>query len=188
MVKAYPSQPAEGRKPGTRNQEPGTLKIFNMKEKTPSTPAIRLLKERGVSFIPRPYKYEERGGTKTASRELGIDEHFTVKTLVMEDEGKRPLIILMHGDREVSTKALARELGVKTVTPCDPKIAQKHTGYMVGGTSPFATRERLPVYMEESIKDLRYLLINGGRRGFLIEMSPSDLVDILNPRSVSVGI
>jgi len=158
------------------------------KEKTPSTPAIRMLKERGVAFTPRPYKYQERGGTKVAARELQVDEHMTVKTLVMEDNDKRPLIILMHGDREVSTKALARELEVKAVTPCDPKVAQRHTGYTVGGTSPFGTKDKLPIYMEETIKDLPSLLINGGRRGFLIEMSPSDLIDILNPKSVTVGI
>ena len=158
------------------------------KGKTPSTPAIRLLKKQGVAFTPRPYKYQERGGTRVAAHELGVDEHLTVKTLVMEDHDARPFIILMHGDMEVSTKALARDLGIKSITPCDPKVAQRHTGYMVGGTSPFGTKETLPVYMEESIQDLPYLLINGGRRGFLVEMSPSDLIAILHPQYVTVGI
>jgi len=158
------------------------------KGKTPSTPAIRLLKERSVAFTLRFYKYQERGGTRVAARELAVDEHLTVKTLVMEDNNRHPLIILMHGDLEVSTKALARELNVKSIISCDTKVAQRHTGYMVGGTSPFGTREKLPVYMEESIRDLPCLLINGGRRGLLVEMSPSDLIEVLHPYYVNVGI
>ncbi len=157
------------------------------KEKVPSTPAIRLLKERGVEFIPHFYAYEDRGGTKVASRELAIEEHQTVKTIVMENETKEPFIILMHGDREVSTRNLARETGAKTIRPCDPKVAQRHTGYMVGGTSPFGTRKRMMIYMEESILESERIFINGGRRGLLIEMRPSELVKILNPVMVRVG-
>ncbi len=116
-----------------------------------------------------------------SSRELGVDEHSVIKTLVMEDENKRPLIVLMHGDREVSTKNLARQIGAKTVTPCAPDVAQRHTGYMVGGTSPFGTRKALPVYMERSIADLDRLFINGGRRGFLVSLAAADLMRVLSP-------
>jgi len=158
------------------------------KEKIPSTPAIRVLRKSGITFTPRPYKYEDRGGTKVAARELNCDEHQTVKTLVMEDADKKPFIILMHGDMEVSTKELAREIGTKTVTPCDPQTAQKHTGYMVGGTSPFGTRKNMPIYMEESISDLSTVLINAGRRGFLVEIQPAEIVRILDPIPVKVGI
>ena len=158
------------------------------KEKIPSTPAIRSLKEHSVIFTLRPYKYEERGGTAVAARELGCDEHETVKTLVMEDEHKHPLIILMHGDREVSTKNLARTIGTKSVTPCDPAVAQKHTGYMVGGTSPFGIRRAMPIYVEESILNLPRIFINAGHRGLLAEMDPADMARILNPQPVQVGI
>jgi len=158
------------------------------KEKIPSTPAIRALKEHGVTFTLHPYKYEERGGTAVAARELGCDEHETVKTLVMEDEHKKPLIILMHGDREVSTKNLARTIGTKSVTPCDPAVAQKHTEYMVGGTSPFGIRRAMPIYVEESILDLPRIFINAGHRGLLAEMDPSDMARLLNPKPVQVGI
>jgi len=157
------------------------------KEKVPSTPAIRLLKEREVAFTPHFYTYEDRGGTKVASRELTIEEHQAVKTIVMENERKEPFIVLMHGDREISTRNLARKTGAKTIRPCDPNVAQKHTGYMVGGTSPFGTRKRMTVYMEESILENERIFINGGRRGLLIEMKPSELVKILNPVMVSVG-
>jgi len=157
------------------------------KLKLPATSAIRILKDCGADFIPRPYKYEEQGGTKVASKELGIDEHLAIKTLVMEDDRKQPFIILMHGDREVSTKSMARILGIKSVTPCEPRVAQKHTGYMVGGTSPFGMKKILPVYIEESILALHKIYINAGRRGLLVEMSPADLVRILEPKPVSVG-
>jgi len=157
------------------------------KEKIPSTAAIRSLRAAGIEFTPRPYTYEDRGGTKVASRELDIGEHEAVKTIVLEDDRKNPLIVLMHGDREISTKKLARHLGVKTVTPCDPKIAMKHTGYMVGGTSPFGTRKTLPVYIEETILDLEKIFINAGRLGLLVEMSVQDLVKILEPHTVNVG-
>jgi Cys-tRNA(Pro) deacylase len=157
------------------------------KDHIPATPAIRALKENRVDFVPRPYKYEERGGTEVAARELGIDEHLTVKTLVMEDDGKSPFIVLMHGDREVSTKDLARILGVKTVQPCDAASANRHTGYMVGGTSPFGTRKSLPVYVEETILNLPVIYINAGRKGLLVEMSPADLAKVLKLTPVSVA-
>ena len=157
------------------------------KEHVPATPAIRVLKDNRVDFIPRPYKYEERGGTEVASRELGVDEHLTVKTLVMEDETKSPFIVLMHGDREVSTKDLARILGVKAVHPCDPASAGRHTGYMVGGTSPFGTKRAMPVYVEETILSLPAIYINAGRKGLLVEMKPDDLARVLKPVPVKVA-
>ncbi|MBN2515004.1 MAG: Cys-tRNA(Pro) deacylase [Deltaproteobacteria bacterium] len=157
------------------------------KEKIPSTPAIRFLKKYSVNFIPRLYKYEEKGGTEVAARELEVDEHTVIKTLVMEDEKRNPFIILMHGDKLVSTKTLARVLGSKSITPCDPKVASKHTGYLVGGTSPFGTRKELPVYIEESIMKLPKVLINAGRRGLLVEMLTSDLIKTLRPKVVTVA-
>ena len=157
------------------------------KEKFPTTNAIRFLREHQVEFIERPYRYEEKGGTKVAARELGVDEHLTVKTLVMEDEKKSPLIVLMHGDKEVSTKELARVLGVKSVTPCSAETAFRHTGYMVGGISPFGTKKELPVYVEETILSLPSIYINAGRRGLLCEMSPKDLMRVLKPKVVRVA-
>jgi Cys-tRNA(Pro) deacylase len=154
----------------------------------PVTPAVRLLRERKVTFAPRLYDYEERGGTRHSSEALGVDEHAVVKTLVMETDAKKPLVILMHGDREVSTKNLARHLGVKGVHPCDPAAAQKHTGYLVGGTSPFGTRTKLPVYAERTIFQLPKIYINGGKRGFLVEIEPQVLKDVLGAEEVEVGI
>lgn len=153
-----------------------------------STPAIHFLRRKGVTFTAREYRYEEHGGTRVSARELGVDEHAVVKTLVMEDEAHQPLIVLMHGDREVSTKQLARQIGRKTVTPCDPGVANKHTGYLVGGTSPFGTRKAMPVYAERTIMDLPRLYINGGRRGFLVEMTPGDLVKALAPTLVDAAL
>jgi len=158
------------------------------KEKIPSTPAIRTLRKSDVTFTLHPYKYEERGGTEVAARELKCDEHQTVKTLVMEDEHKNPLLILMHGDREVSTKNLARAIGTKAIIPCEPSVAQKHTGYMVGGTSPFGIRKVMPVYVEESILELERIFINAGHRGLLAEMDPAEMARILDPKPVRVGI
>jgi len=149
---------------------------------------VAVLKKHQVAFTEHEYRYEERGGTAVSSRELGVDEHAVIKTLVMEDENKRPLIVLMHGDREVSTKNLARQIGAKAVTPCAPEVAQRHTGYMVGGTSPFATRKPLPVYMERSIADLDRLYINGGRRGFLVSLAAADLIRVLSPTLVDAAI
>ena len=158
------------------------------KEKIPSTPAILALKAKGADFSIHTYAYEEKGGTRVSSVKLGVDEHCVIKTLVMEDESAKPLIILMHGDKEVSTKALARFLGVKSIAPCKPDIAHKHTGYLVGGTSPFGTKKPLSIYMEKSIIDLQEILINAGARGLLAKMPPSELVRILKPQEVSVAI
>ncbi len=157
------------------------------KEKFLVTQAIRFLRENQVEFIEHPYRYEERGGTKVAAKALGVDEHLIVKTLVMEDEKKSPLIILMHGDREVSTKALARLLEVQSITPCSSGDVFKHTGYKVGGISPFGTRKRLPIYIEETILSLPRIFINAGRKGLLCEMSPKDLVRVINPVPVHVA-
>ena len=153
-----------------------------------ATPAIHFLRQKGVAFAEHEYRYEEHGGTRVSARELGVDEHAVIKTLVMEDERREPLIVLMHGDREVSTKQLARQIGRKTVTPCDPAVAQRHTGYMVGGTSPFGTRKRLPVYVERSIVDLDRIYINGGRRGFLVTLASRDLVRVLDATLVDAAV
>lgn len=157
------------------------------KEKFPVTPAIRFLRENQVDFIEHPYKYEEGGGTETAAKAFGIDEHLVIKTLVMEDDQRTPFIVLMHGDKQVSTKNLARAIGAKSVTPCDPHEALKHTGYMVGGISPFGIKKPLPIYIEETILSLPRIFINAGRRGLLFEMSPADLVKVLKPQPVKVA-
>jgi Cys-tRNA(Pro) deacylase len=159
-----------------------------MKEKIPSTPAVLALRAAKVEFTPHFYDYEERGGTAVSSRELGVDEHHVVKTLVMEDDAADPFIVLMHGDMKVSTKELARAMGAKRVAPCAPDTAQRHSGYRVGGTSPFGTRKRLPVYMEKSILDLPRIYINGGSRGFLVGLTPQAIVDLLAPALVEVAI
>lgn len=153
-----------------------------------ATPAIHFLRQQGVSFTEHEYRYEERGGTAVSSRELGVDEHIVIKTLIMEDERKQPLIVLMHGDKEVSTKNLARQAGRKTVSPCAPDAAQKHSGYLVGGTSPFATRKAMPVYLERTIADLDRIYINGGRRGFLISLAPADVIRVLSPTLVDASL
>ena len=158
------------------------------KEKMPATAAIRVLRAAGAAYTGHPYDYEEKGGTAVSARELGVDEHCVVKTLVMEDDRKRPLIVLMHGDRQVSTKELARSIGAKSVTPCSPEAANRHSGYAVGGISPFGTRHTMPVYMEETILDLPKIYINGGRRGFLVGMRPADVARILSPVAVRVAI
>ena len=151
------------------------------KSKIPVTPAIRLLRKQKVAFVGHCYPYEEHGGTAVCARELQVDEHAVIKTLIMEDEHRAPLVVLMHGDRQVSTKKLARALGVKQVVPCTPETAQKHTGYQVGGTSPLGTRKALPVYIERSILQLPEIYLNGGKRGFLVEISPSDICRLLSP-------
>ncbi|HAR96465.1 MAG TPA: Cys-tRNA(Pro) deacylase [Deltaproteobacteria bacterium] len=158
------------------------------KDKSSVTAAMRVLKEQDVRFCEHPYKYVDRGGTAVSARELGIDEHTAIKTLIMEDEAQKPLIILMHGDKEVSTKELARQIGVKKVSPCTPDDAHRHTGYMVGGTSPFGTRKKMPVYVEGTILDLPKIYINGGRRGFLVSIDPKDLLRVLKPTVVHVAI
>jgi Cys-tRNA(Pro) deacylase len=158
------------------------------KEKFPITPAIRLLRQERVDFSEHLYPYEEKGGTAVSSRELGVDEHCVIKTLIMEDDRREPLIILMHGDRQVSTKELARLIGARSVTPCAPAVADKHSGYLVGGTSPFATRKAMPVYVEETILALAKIYINGGKRGFLLGIDPKELLRVLKAVPVKVGI
>jgi Cys-tRNA(Pro) deacylase len=158
------------------------------KEKAPVTPAIRELRAHKVAFTDHLYGYEEKGGTAVSARELGVAEHAVVKTLVMEDEERNPLVVLMHGDLKVSTKELARVIGVKTIAPCAPETANRHSGYLVGGTSPFGTRRKMPIYMEQTILDLPTIYINGGRRGYLVGISPQDAVRVLGPRMVNVGI
>jgi len=154
----------------------------------PVTPAVRLLREKKVEFEPHLYNYEEHGGTRHSAESLQVDEHAVVKTLVMETEARKPLIILMHGDREVSTKQLARTIGVKSVQPCDPQTAQKHTGYLVGGTSPLGTRTKMPIYVERTIFDLPKIYINGGKRGFLVEIKPQVLKELLVVQEVVVAM
>jgi Cys-tRNA(Pro) deacylase len=154
----------------------------------PVTPAIRVLRAAGVAFTPHLYDYQDKGGTGRSSAELGVEEHQVVKTLVMQDEAAKPLIVLMHGDRQVSTKALARQIGCKTVAPCTPEVAEKHTGYKVGGTSPFGTRKALPVYCQTTIVDLPLIFINGGARGFLVSLAPAELVGVLSPTLVDVAL
>ena len=158
------------------------------KDKTPMTAAVRALRQAGVEFSEHPYPYVERGGTATFAREFGVDEHLVIKTLVMEDDARRPFVVLMHGDREVSTKELARTLGAKMVQPCSPETAQRHSGYMVGGTSPFGLRKEMPVYMEETILALPRIYINGGKRGFLVGLDPREMARVLKPALVRVAI
>lgn len=158
------------------------------RESSPSTPATRLLRARGIPFTEHHYRYEEHGGTRVSAHELGVDEHAVVKTLIMEDDAGRPLIVLMHGDREVSTKQLARTIGARSVAPCRPDVANRHSGYLVGGTSPFGTRKPMRVYMEKTILDLPLVYINGGSRGFLVGIAPRDLVTVLSPTLVQVAI
>lgn len=157
------------------------------KSKLPSTPALRLLRSNGVAFEVHQYSYEERGGTKVSSRELGVDEHAVIKTLIFEDEHRHPMVVMMHGDLEVSAKNLARFLEVKSVVPCKPEIAQKHTGYKVGGTSPFGLRKPLPTYVEASIFELDRIWVNGGQRGLLVEVRPSVLEELLEVTRVQVS-
>jgi Cys-tRNA(Pro) deacylase len=158
------------------------------KDKGPVTAAIRVLRNNKVAFTEHTYAYVDRGGTAEGSRQLGLNEHSLVKTLILEDELKRPFIILMHGDKEVSTKELARIIGVKRMIPSTTETAQKHSGYMVGGTSPFGTRKIMPVYMEKTILDLPKIFINGGKRGYLVGIDPKDLQKVLNPILVTVAI
>ena len=152
------------------------------------TPATMFLKAQRVAYTEHEYGYVEHGGTEVSSRALGVPEHEVVKTLVMQDENARPLLVLMHGDRKVSTKNLARQAGVKRVEPCKPEVAQRHSGYQVGGTSPFGTRKKLPVFLERSILALPRIYINGGRRGFLVGIAPADLERTLAPKLVEVAL
>jgi Cys-tRNA(Pro) deacylase len=152
------------------------------------TPATQALRRAAVVFTEHPYDYVDHGGTAESARQLGVDEHAVVKTLVMQDDKARPLIVLMHGDRQVSTKNLARAIGAKSVEPCKPEVAQRHSGYLVGGTSPFGIRKPMPVYVEQSVLALPRVLINGGRRGFLVGLSPAVLTDLLDAQPVSCAL
>jgi Cys-tRNA(Pro) deacylase len=154
----------------------------------PVTMAIRVLRQQKVNFTPHLYAWEPRGGTRASAEHLGVDEHLVVKTLIFETDAKQPLCVLMHGDREVSAKNLARQLGHKSVAPCAPEVADRHSGYQVGGTSPFGLKRRMPICCEKSIGDLPLLYINGGARGFLVGIAPADLVRVLAPRMVEVAI
>lgn len=158
-----------------------------MAEKFPVTPATRFLLSKGIYYEPVLYEYEDKGGTRISSQKLGVDEHIIIKTIVMEDESKSPMIVLMHGDMEISTKKLARFLNVKTIQPCSSENANKYTGYLVGGISPFGTKKKMPVYIEKSIFDLEKIYINGGKRGFLIIIDPAVLKNLLSPIEVEVG-
>jgi Cys-tRNA(Pro) deacylase len=152
------------------------------------TPATVFLKKNRVEYTEHEYDYVERGGTEVSAASLGVEEHHVVKTLVMEDEDRKPLVVLMHGDRKVSTKNLARQAGRKRIEPCKPEAAQRHSGYQVGGTSPFGTRKRLPVYLERSVLDIPKIYINGGRRGFLVGIAPGEIVRTLAPQLVTVAL
>ncbi|WP_310630082.1 Cys-tRNA(Pro) deacylase [Paraburkholderia sp.] len=148
------------------------------------TPATQMLRRAGVAFGEHPYEYVEHGGTGESARQLGVDEHRVVKTLVMEDENAKPLIVLMHGDRKVSTKNLARQIGAKRVEPCKPEVANRHSGYLVGGTSPFGTKKRMPVYVESTILDFDEIWLNGGKRGYLVSLAPAVLTALLDAKPV----
>lgn len=158
------------------------------KEHFSETPATRFLRKQGIVFTEHPYDYEEHGGTAVSARELGVDEHAVVKTLVMQDEAARPLIVLMHGDRKVSTKNLARQIGCKSIEPCRPEVASRHSGYLVGGTSPFGTRKTMLVYVEASILTLDKIYINGGRRGYLVGIDPQTLTVSLQAKPVQCAL
>lgn len=152
------------------------------------TPATQMLRAAGVAFTEHPYDYVDHGGTAESARQLGVDEHAVVKTLVMQDDRAQPLIVLMHGDKQVSTKNLAREIGVKSVEPCKPDVAQRHSGYLVGGTSPFGTKKVMPVWVEASVLELPRIYINGGRRGYLVGIAPAVLMALLAARPVHCAL
>lgn len=158
------------------------------KEHTSETQATQFLRSHHIAFSEHPYRYEEHGGTAVSARELGVDEHCVVKTLVMQDEAAKPLIVLMHGDCKVSTKNLARQIGCKSVEPCKPELAHRHSGYLVGGTSPFATKKVMPVYIEQSILSLDRIYINGGRRGYLVGLDPTVLTSVLSAKPVHCAL
>ena len=152
------------------------------------TPATQMLKAHKVEFTEHPYEYVEHGGTEESARQLGLDEHAVVKTLVMQDQDAKPLIVLMHGDCKVSTKNLARQIGAKSVEPCKPEVANRHSGYLVGGTSPFGTKREMPVYIEETILALPRIAINGGRRGYLVQLAPEVCTRLLDARPVHCAL
>ncbi len=158
------------------------------KEHVSETPATGLLKANKVAFTEHPYDYLEHGGAQHSAEVLGVDPFTVVKTLIMQDQDAKPLVVLMHGNRKVSTKNLARQIGAKSVEPCKPDVANKHSGYLVGGTSPFGTRRQMPVYVEESVLALPRILINGGRRGYLVGLTPDVCVQLLNARAVQCAL
>lgn len=162
--------------------------MSGMSKHVSETPATAFLKKHRVAFTEHPYEYEERGGTRASAEKLGVPEHAVIKTLVMEDDEKKPLVVLMHGDREVSTKNLARQIGKKRVEPCAPDVAQRHSGYQVGGTSPFGLRKPMPVFVERTVLELERIYINGGRRGFLVAITPQVLVDVSKATPVDVAL
>jgi len=158
------------------------------KEHVSETPATALLKANGVAFTEHPYEYLEHGGAQHSAQVLGFDPFTVVKTLIMEDEKARPLVVLMHGNRTVSTKNLARQIGAKSVAPCKPEVANRHSGYLVGGTSPFGTRKAMPVYVQESILALPRIVLNGGRRGYLVGIEPQVVVELLGAKPVNCAL
>ncbi|PLX71354.1 MAG: Cys-tRNA(Pro) deacylase [Denitrovibrio sp.] len=158
------------------------------KDKFPVTPAVRELRRFKIDFTPFVYDYVEKGGAKHSAEVLGVDAYDVIKTIVMEDESQKPYVVLMHGDKEISAKNLAREIGVKTMKPCEPDTANKHTGYLVGGTSPFGTKKSMTIFMERTIADIDKIYINGGKRGFLVSMKSSELIRALKPVLVNVAI
>jgi len=162
--------------------------MSSKKDHISETQATQFLRKHGISFTEHPYPYEEHGGTSVSARELGVDEHHVVKTLVMQDEAAKPMLVLMHGDRKVSTKNLARQIGCKSVEPCKPEVANRHSGFLIGGTSPFGTRKAMPVYVEESILAIPKIYINGGRRGFLIGIAPDVIVKVLPAKPVHCAL
>jgi Cys-tRNA(Pro) deacylase len=174
----------DGRIAIRRNEPDAVSKKAHVSE----TPATQFLRRHGVPFSEHVYDYVERGGTSESARQLGVPEHEVIKTLVMQDERAQPLIVLMHGDKQVSTKNLARQIGAKSVEPCKPDVAQRHSGYMVGGTSPFGTRKAMPVYVEETALALPRICINGGRRGYLVGIAPAVLTELLDAKAVNCAL
>ena len=161
---------------------------MSKKEHVSETPATQFLRKQGVAFTEHPYEYEEHGGTEVSARELGVDEHHVVKTLIMQDEAAKPLVVLMHGDRKVSTKNLARQIGCKSVEPCKPEVANRHSGYLVGGTSPFGTKKAMPVYVEKTVLELDKIYVNGGQRGYLIGIAPAAMQAVLKMTPVDCAL
>lgn len=161
--------------------------MSKIEKHAPETPATRFLRQHGIAHSDHLYEYEEHGGTEISSRELNVSEHAVIKTLIMEDENGQPLVMLMHGDHKVSTKELARQTGHKRIEPCKPEVANRHSGFLIGGTSPFGTRKKMPVYMEKSILDLPLIYINGGKRGYLVGIHPHDLIRVLQAQLVQVA-
>ena len=156
--------------------------------KSAATPATAYLAKHGVEYTEHEFEYQEHGGTSHSSAQMGVPEHQVIKTLVMEDDKGQPLIVLMHGDRKVSTKELARQARAKRIAPCKPEVATRHSGYLIGGTSPFGTRKRMPIYLERSVLGLPRIYINGGRRGYLLGMPPAELTRVLSPVLVDVAL